>query len=530
MDRGADLSSSGRTIGVGAIVSEGGKALRSPPAFYFRLHREFDRTGTFFLGRDLCITQYTYADDGSRTPAPGQAPVPLKADTVYRVRLGTLVMDDAFPDDEMVADREIARRLPPAKVWIPDLLNLPEESAEAQFRTFPAGSADTLNFLMGSCRYPGLLWGVKRSDRIFGPMADLAKGGAGSPRFTLMTGDQIYADMFNRVVPVGRADDYVEFQDRYANAFGSPNMRRLLRSMPSYMILDDHEIEDNWAQDRIRDRRKRVLFTLAIGAYMSYQWSHGPRTWDRLLYYKFDCAGFPFFALDTRTQRYKDDRPDSIDDNQLLGRPALVPGEETQLSRLLAWLKDCQERLGNVPKFIVSPNVFVPNNISERTGAGKTGLDKSDSWPAFPATRAAILGCIVDHGVQNVVFLSGDIHCANVAEMSFDGAGTASGIKAFAITSSAFYWPFPFADGSPSDYVHDSKASAQSDTFTISPGLTMDYRAWGFTQEDNFCQVAVDRANARIAVTAIDNRGRPIPVADEAGGTVMQSVLGLVRW
>jgi alkaline phosphatase D len=69
------------------------------------------------------------------------------------------------------------------------------------------------------------------------------------------------------------------------------------------MILDDHEIEDNWTQDRISDAGKHKLFNWAIGAYQSYQWSHGPRTWGRLLYYTFECAGYPVFVVDTRTQR-----------------------------------------------------------------------------------------------------------------------------------------------------------------------------------------------------------------------------------
>jgi hypothetical protein len=61
-------------------------------------------------------------------------------------------------------------------------------------------------------------------------------------------GDQIYADELNRMLPIGRADTETEFQERYSTAFSSPNMRRLLRSVPNYMILDDHEIEDNWTQ------------------------------------------------------------------------------------------------------------------------------------------------------------------------------------------------------------------------------------------------------------------------------------------
>ena len=96
-----------------------------------------------------------------------------------------------------------------------------------------------------------------------------------------MVGDQIYADKMNRAIPLGRADSPSEFHERYVTAFGSPNMRHLLRTVPTYMILDDHEIEDNWVQGRIKDHDKRNLFQTAISAYLSYQWIHSPRNFDK---------------------------------------------------------------------------------------------------------------------------------------------------------------------------------------------------------------------------------------------------------
>src|SRR3546814_7490609 len=63
---------------------------------------------------------------------------------------------------------------------------------------------------------------------------------------------------------------------------------------------------------------------------------------------------------------------------------------------------------------------------------------ESDSWPAFPTTRRAVLNTIIKNGVQNVVFQSGDIHCANVAAIEFTGSPAAQKLKAFSITSSAF--------------------------------------------------------------------------------------------
>ena len=44
----------------------------------------------------------------------------------------------------------------------------------------------------------------------------------------------------------------------------------------------------------------------------------------------------------------------------------------------------------------------------------------------------------------------------------------------------------------------------------MSNQVAMDYEAWNFTQEDNFCRVAIDRINNRLIVTVHDAKGRVI--------------------
>jgi alkaline phosphatase D len=507
-----------RTIGVIGVVGKNGR-VAAKSIFYFRLRREYCRTGTFNLGVDSTLWR-------SAAEAQQLRPFTLEAATTYTVRMASLNLDDAYPNDSDVSSDKIAATLPPVSAWV-DKLNMStgkdEVFAEATFTTQPLPLADkpqTLSFLLGSCRYPGLFWKRKEADRIFGPM--LRQHEADPVNFTLMVGDQIYADMFNRMIPIGLADSYQEFNERYHTAFGSRNMRRLLSRVPSYMILDDHEIEDNWSQDRLSESSsKRKLFQLAIGAYMSYQWSHGPRFADSYvhdpahqvpehlrrmdtlnLYYDFKCAGYPFFILDARTQRYSNGR--GLADSHLLGRPALDPTEPSQLDRLCAWLVDMQKVQGNVPKFIVTSSVFVPNGVD--TTKGPEQKEKDDGWAAFPNTRRTILATMVEHGVQNVIFLSGDIHCSNVAKLEFEGKG--AGLKAYSIVSSAFYWPFAFADGEPAGYVHNSKSPRTPDTFDIGDKLgTMDYLAWGFTQDDNFCRIEVDPHSAQLSVQAFNRDG-----------------------
>lgn len=539
-DEGVELAENRRTIGVIAVTHENGRLVpkRARKVHYFRLHREFDRTGTFNLGSDASLDGQTIS-------------TALKPDTEYVVRVGTLSIDDPFPNDESVSDQALGKRLPRSDEadWFEDLSSLPGSESEARFRTFPEKS-ENLSFILGSCRYPGILWKVKEADRIFGPLLQEAQGKGpaidgdpaerGPASLVLMVGDQIYADMLNRKVPLARADTFAEFQERYITAFGSRNMRALLRQIPNYMILDDHEIEDNWTQDRIGNAESREVFNHAISAYLSYQWSHGPRTFGRRLFYQFDYGDYPFFVLDTRTQRYMDDIPGSLDDNHMLGRPSLDPAVyPSQLEILLQWLETCQKTRGNIPKFIVSSSVFVPNPMSAREGRdGEAGQkirwkQESDSWPGFPATRKKILSCIVNNRVQNVIFLSGDIHCSNVAEMKFSGKAGTEKIKAFSVTSSAFYWPFPFADGEPSSYVHDSSKPEQKDSFSVTKAVEMNYKAWNFTQEDNYCRVDVDRANQILTIRAFNQRGNLI----EEGGwffggksTPMIAKLALASW
>ncbi|HEY2951981.1 MAG TPA: alkaline phosphatase D family protein, partial [Verrucomicrobiae bacterium] len=239
--RGSD-EAPGRTVGVAVLCDTKGKP-KKDTARYFRLHREFDRTGAVDF------------DD-------------LEPNTPYLVRCGSLTLDST-DDSEHIETSDLENTLPDAGAWIEELKDLPPEESTAEFTTFPPSADAGLSFIFGSCRYPGLFWAAKRADRIYGSILKrFQHGGDSPPRFVLMVGDQIYADKMNKALPIGRADTPSEFHERYVTAFTSPNMRELLRTVPTYMILDDHEIEDNWTQDRLKD--EHGLFNIAMSAYMSY--------------------------------------------------------------------------------------------------------------------------------------------------------------------------------------------------------------------------------------------------------------------
>ena len=270
-DRGANQHSRRLTVGVIALTDANEQAVPNPVVYYFRLHRDNDRTGTFTLGEDSCIKS-------------GSVSQPLTPYTAYKATVGTLVVDGLFNDDTDISDDELVGKLPDAAEWLDNLLSLREEESTATFHTFAAKDKGPgeLSFIFGSCRYQGFRTRIK-SDEIFGPLLREAEGEGRSGlnrhvQFVLMAGDQIYTDKLTPNIPIGRADTPQEFQQRYIEAFSTGNMRRLLSRVPTYMMLDDHEIENNWIQNRTKKDKKQQLFNYAKEAYENYQWRHSSRT------------------------------------------------------------------------------------------------------------------------------------------------------------------------------------------------------------------------------------------------------------
>ena len=97
-DDGVSPDSEHRTVGVIALMRRNGRKNRRNVAEYFRLRREYDRTGVIDLGRDT----------------PG---LTLEADTEYAVKVGYLLLDDPYDDDTGVGSDELVTRLPNSTAW-----------------------------------------------------------------------------------------------------------------------------------------------------------------------------------------------------------------------------------------------------------------------------------------------------------------------------------------------------------------------------------------------------------------------------
>lgn len=350
-------------------------------------------------------------------------------------------------------------------------------ASRGSFTTEDVENANESNFVFGSCRYLLKLFGGVffdvRGDKVYRSINEQIANGIKTD-FMLMVGDQIYADDLNAVFP---DKDVSEFFSRYHDVFSQQHIRNMMANLSTYMILDDHEIRDNWSND---DRAAFPhLYAAAMHAYQSYQMVHGPafrprnqanrsevpdRNW-----FEFASGSSVFFVLDTRTER-----------TRLSSPPEMI--SRGQMDRLKIWLNSSRNR--KKPKFIVSSVPMFPDGRR---------LNK-DKWQGYSEQRREILDFIRERNIRKVVFLSGDIHCSLSAQVR---CANDSDFVVTSIVSSSLFWPY--AQGQASSY-------KLSGTLTESEGVVYTIENAGEVfSEDNFCRIQV--MNDTLHLRVFDRKG-----------------------
>lgn len=299
----------------------------------------------------------------------------LAADTEYEYQAGWFSLMSPVHTVETVQELPLQ--------WPRDIYRLHTPSSRATLpRAYIVGSCRYLRMTLGSPSEPHL------GDRIFASITHLAQHAEPPVSALLMTGDQVYVDDLNIIAP---DRELKEILSKYRTAFSQPNIKKLMSSVPTYMILDDHEIEDNWPANKSDD--DHYLYKNAIAAYELYQVSHSPArklnadgqlsTTLKQYWYQFAQGDIEWFVTDSRTRRNL-----SAADRRIL--------DEEQETALCHWLVHSPARV----KFVVTSVMFYPDR--KRQG--------DDAWKAFPEQRLRLLETVRTHGIKNVIFISGDVH------------------------------------------------------------------------------------------------------------------------
>jgi len=305
-------------------------------------------------------------------------------------------------------------------------------------------SRGSFSFALSSCQYPPGIFDKSLAEKSLSHLAS-SRIGPEPLDFVIFAGDQIYADASAGLVDPTRSDE--RFDVPYETALQTEAVREIMRQAPVHMMLDDHEIIDNWEPPNPKRAKESRLANKqrlqGLRAYWKYQrLDTRIRASDRTASYGFDSNGAAFYMLDTRSRRgfRKTEMPEHF---------SMFPLDE--MASLKQWLQDNRNKL----KFIVSPAMLLPRRLGV-LDAGRDQVVRGDAWDGYPSTMRALFNFILDEGLDHIVFLSGDEHLSCVATATLSKVGKPDR-KIVSIHASGLYAPFPFANSKPEDFVNGAE-------------------------------------------------------------------------
>jgi alkaline phosphatase D len=209
----------------------------------------------------------------------------------------------------------------------------------------------------------------------------------------------------------GEAQTLDEYRRKYSLYHSDANLREVRRNFALVGEWDDHEVEDNYAGDEpggaTKDRRIPFADRRANG-YRAW-FEHMPRrlqTAPLKIYGSLPLGNAELFTLDTR--QYRDDQPCNPSD-AALSQPC-PPTTTDDPSRTLMgatqkqWLKDALRSSKARWKVIANQVMICSLDAPPRNPLN------TDSWDGYGAERQELIDYIGSAPIDDVTFITGDIH------------------------------------------------------------------------------------------------------------------------
>jgi len=230
------------------------------------------------------------------------------------------------------------------------------------------------------------------------------------PDFFIFLGDTIYGDNVCLSPPNEPGSNFIattlqEYRAKHHYQRGAAALRRLLESVPVYVMWDDHEVKNNFSGPF------EPQMAAGLQAFREYWPIHTdmsePRRLYRIIRYGADLE---MFLLDTRQYRSRNADPDG---------PAKTMLGAAQLQWLL-------ERLASSTATWKVILTSVPLSVPKGGGLAVPGYDGwagGTDGTGFERERQVIVDAILKQRLSNVIFLGGDIHWvqANLYDPNQDG-------------------------------------------------------------------------------------------------------------
>lgn len=307
-------------------------------------------------------------------------------------------------------------------------------SPAGRTRTAPApeSSAERLRFALASCQ--------QYEQGYYAAYRHLT---ADEPDLVIHVGDYIYESSWGRnhvrKHEAGEPETLTEYRNRYALYKSDENLKAAHAAAPWIVTWDDHEVQNDYANDRSQ-RLDPVDAFLArrAAAYQAYyehmplpQWAR-PRGSDMQLHMRMRFGQLAeLHVLDGRQYRSHQvcPRPGRGGSNTV--NDADCPARlDPQLSYLGAtqerWLHEGLAKSTARWTLIAQPTLMAQAD----RGAGATPEYWTDGWDGYPKARERLLRHIAERRVANPVVLGGDVHTTVIADLRTDFADTRSPVLA----------------------------------------------------------------------------------------------------
>jgi alkaline phosphatase D len=262
---------------------------------------------------------------------------------------------------------------------------------------------------------------------------------ADAPDLVAFLGDYIYESSWGRdhVRSHGSPEPYAleDYRARYALYRGDPDLQAAHAACPWVVTWDDHEVDNDYADDRPEDGmpredflRRRAAAYRAFYEHMPLPSSMRPEGSSMRLHARLDWGTLArLHLLDTRQYRSWQACPrrdrgggNTVDvaTCERLGIPTrsmLGPAQER-------WLETGLSRSDAGWNVIAQTTRMA--QFDQKPGPGRRAW--TDGWDGYPAARGRMLGFLSERKVSNPVVIGGDVHAFQVNELKEDFDDTAS--------------------------------------------------------------------------------------------------------
>lgn len=354
----------------------------------------------------------------------GPEPVPVRweiaEDEAMRriVRRGTAMAHAAWAHSVHVE----ANGLAPGRVYWYRFSARGEASPVGRTRTAPAGKVARLRFAAASCQdfqngYYSAYRHMAREDL----------------DFVLFLGDYIYEYAANpqrtRQHRGGETVTLADYRNRYAQYRADPDLQAAHAAFPWLAVADDHEVENDYANDRSEKQTPPAAFLARRAAAYRAFYEHmplrpamAPRAASLPLYRRRRFGDLvDLFLLDERQFRSDQACPGPRWGGQVVNPDKCAELADPRRTMLGAeqerWLLQGLAR--TTGRWTVLGQQLLMASLIQPMQSGELGV-WTDGWDGYPAARRRIADRLVAARVPNPVVLGGDIHSFWVTDIKRD--------------------------------------------------------------------------------------------------------------